>query len=894
MRTPQDLQSFSLSLMLTLYLPFLLFLVSGAPSYTPTEYILLDCGSPSNTTSEDGQHWEGDTTSKFSPSNLQQTSSSFTASGHHTSVTQVPYMTARIFHSQFTYTFPLSAGPKFIRLYFYPATYSDLHISDSFFSVTANSYTLLRNFSAFLTVSASDSQKGSLAKEFCINIWEDKQSLNLTFSPSPNSFAFVNGIEIVSMPDTLYVKDNNPIKLVNQQTEFTLDNNTALENLYRLNVGGQAIRSTGDTGMLRTWNEDNKYIYGKAIGKTPYRQSVKIQYTDETPEYTAPDIVYKTYRTMDRDPRVNLNYNLTWLFQIDSGFSYLVRLHFCETQLEVTRQNQRVFFIFINNQTAEEEADVIEWSGGTGIPVYRDYVVMVMAEPGGTKKKQDLWLELHPNIEDSPTYANAILNGVEIFKLNQSDGSLAGPNPDPAVLPKSPESYPNQLEKRKSKGFSPVPIVIGSVLGGVVAIFLLCFIIFRRVKKKNGNTVSKSLWVPLSYTASKSTKTNSTTLPSDLCRHFSLSELQSATSNFHDSSMIGVGGFGNVYKGYINIDGDSTLVAIKRLNPSSKQGANEFETEIQMLSQLRHLHLVSLIGYCDENGEMILVYDYMARGTLRDHLYKTKNPPLPWKQRLEICIGAARGLHYLHTGAKRMIIHRDVKSTNILLDERWVAKVSDFGLSKMGSGDDSQTHISTVVKGSIGYLDPEYYRRKQLTEKSDVYSFGVVLFEVLCGRPAMIPGLPREQVSLAHWGKYNSQLGTLGRIVDPNLVGQISPECLRKFGEIATSCVRDNGIERRAMGDVVWTLEFALQLQENADKMNGDDGIGVSQIRTNPSGTWASPRREVTTTDDVFSESDGRTMETKSSDTSGIISCEHDYKGRSESVFSEIMNPNGR
>ncbi|KAF8010308.1 hypothetical protein BT93_J1050 [Corymbia citriodora subsp. variegata] len=593
---------------------------------------------------------------------------------------------------------------------------------------------------------------------------------------------------------------------------------------------------------------------------------------------------------MGTDKTLNLGYRLTWSIEVDTNFYYLVRLHFCEFQIEINNSTDRAFEIFINSRLVEGYADVIRWSG-KGVPVYRDYAVFMH---DGQKKRSSLSVALGALTYSDTRYSDAILNGLEIFKINNSDRNLAGSNPDPV-----PDKLPGPpLASKASSNLSKaawIAIVAGGASGFTV-LSLLAFFLYRRRNRAKDSTWSDgtSWWGPVSYEMTESTKTQGSFLPSDLFRHFSLAEIRAATNNFDKVFIIGVGGFGNVYKAYV--DGGATKVAIKRLNQGSQQGLHEFRTEIEMLSQLRHRHLVSLIGFCKDAGEMILVYDYMARGTLSDHLYNTDNPPLPWKQRLQICTGAACGLDYLHTGAKHTIIHRDVKTTNILLDEKWVAKVSDFGLSKVGPASESKTHVSTAVKGTFGYLDPEYYRRQQLTDKSDVYSFGVVLFEVLCARPAVSRTAPMEQISLAEWAQSCCKSGAVEKIVDPHLKGAIAPECLNKFCELAVSCLQDEGAKRPSMNDVVSGLKLALQLQVTAEQ-EVTVRVGVS-ARHDESDHDAAPIRG-NGSDEVFSASDSdgwaAATTTRSNDVCDKSRTSYDsQKLSSGASFSEIMNSKAR
>ncbi|KAL5550404.1 hypothetical protein UlMin_000580 [Ulmus minor] len=347
-------------------------------------------------------------------------------------------------------------------------------------------------------------------------------------------------------------------------------------------------------------------------------------------------------------------------------------------------------------------------------------------------------------------------------------------------------------------------LVLGSIACGAIVLLGTAFIFLKTYPEFQHKVFRKQA-------------IHKATFKNEGVKEFSFTELEAATESFSDSAQIGQGGYGKVYKGIL---ADGTVVAVKRAQQVSLQGEQEFFTEIELLSRLHHRNLVSLIGYCDEGGEQMLVYEFMPNGSLHSLLYGGNRSSLTLAMRLQIALDSAKGILYLHTEADPPIIHRDIKANNILLDSKLTAKVSDFGISRLApvpEGRGAETaHVYTVVKGTPGYLDLEYFLTHKLTEKSDVYSLGVVFLELLTGLPPIFHG--RNIVREVH---IECEAGRMLSILDRS-VGSYNSECVKKFMDLALKCSEYEPRGRPLMFEIVRELENLCEMLPQSDTSISD------------------------------------------------------------------------
>ncbi|KAG8489370.1 hypothetical protein CXB51_017498 [Gossypium anomalum] len=436
-------------------------------------------------------------------------------------------------------------------------------------------------------------------------------------------------------------------------------------------------------------------------------------------------MVYQTARTMGPSLAYNKKHNLSWRLPVGLGFKYMVRLHFCEPQDLINSSGDRTFKTKYGR-----------------VLIFKDYVVFV--------SKEYISIDLHPI--HHLKYYDVILNGIEVFKLNNSDVNLGEPNPKLRVASPPPSDSSNSAGA-KSKKRSLLIACVGCVAGLIAIISLLVCMVVRRQRKG-------ASWLCWWVNQNKGKSTRTSLLPDELCRHFSLDEIKAATNNFHDDLVVGKCGFG---KQAFVLQHAQLLARTSSGDITAKQPCN-----ICVAACLQ--------ATCTSSRDITAAS--CAACTL------TKNITAAW---LEICKGAATGLNYLHTEVRHTVIHRDVKTSNILLDDKFTAKVLDFGLSKEDPKDEM---LITGIKGTHSYMDP----KKAVNTK-----------------------LPESQMSLAHWAKQCIADGTLYKIIDPYLIGKIALECFKVFVKIAESCIADVGTDRPLMNGMMERLGFAIGLQMAAD-----------------------------------------------------------------------------
>ncbi|XP_008449503.2 probable LRR receptor-like serine/threonine-protein kinase At1g07650 isoform X1 [Cucumis melo] len=449
--------------------------------------------------------------------------------------------------------------------------------------------------------------------------------------------------------------------------------------------------------------------------------------------------------------------------------NYTVKLHFAEivfiNDSSFNSLGRRVFDVYIQEKLVLKDFDIEHEAGGTGKPIIKTFTVAVTSH---TLKIHFYWAG----------------RGTTGIPLRGNYGPLISAiSVDPNFTPP------------KNHGKKHYTIIIIGTTAAAFVLLLLVLCIMRRIGWLGGKaSVYKEL--------------RGIDLQTGL---FTIRQIKAATKNFDAANKVGEGGFGAVYKGLLS---DGTIIAVKQLSSKSKQGNREFVNEIGMISALQHPNLVKLYGCCVDGNQLMLIYEYMENNCLSRALFR--NDPgfklkLDWPTRQKICLGIARGLAYLHEESRLKIVHRDIKTSNVLLDKDFNAKISDFGLAKLH--EDDNTHISTRVAGTIGYMAPEYAMRGCLTSKADVYSFGVVALEIVSGKSNTNYRPKEDFVYLLDWASVLQEKGSLLELVDPALGSDYSSEEAMVMLNVALLCTNASPTLRPLMSQVVSMLEGRTPVQ---------------------------------------------------------------------------------
>nr|XP_027126974.1 probable LRR receptor-like serine/threonine-protein kinase At1g56140 isoform X6 [Coffea arabica] len=603
------------------------------------------------------------------------------------------------------------------------------------------------------------------------------QNIDLSYNELSGGFpSWVSGqnLQLNLVANNFTLSDSNssslPSGLNCLQRNFPCNRGVPIYYNFSIRCGGPSIRSAN--GIL--YEADNA-TFGPATYYTTNTQRWAVSNTglpaDASNPYYRSSSSSQFTNTLDSElfqtARMSAGSLRYYGLGLENG-NYTVKLQFAESQILDTKSwmslGRRHFDIYVQGNRVWKDFDIKKEAGGRSFTaVQREFTAYV----------SENYLEVHLFWAGKGTCCVPTQGSYGPFISAIS----AIPDFNPTVS--------NNAPTRKKKSTGSTGLIVGIVVPIGIASFLSVFAVYFFVQRRRRHQAFEEEEF-LGMEARPYT--------------FSYAELRAATNDFHPSNKLGEGGFGPVFKGTLE---DGRVVAVKQLSVASHQGKSQFVAEIATISAVQHRNLVKLYGCCIEGNKRLLVYEYLENKSLDQALFGTNNLHLDWPTRFDICLGVARGLAYLHEESRLRIVHRDVKASNILLDSDLNPKISDFGLAKLY--DDTKTHISTRVAGTIGYLAPEYAMRGHLTEKADVFGFGVVALEIVSGRPNSDSNLEENKIYLLEWAWNLHENDSEIELVDSKLVECDENEVKRVIG-VALLCIQASPALRPSMSRVVAML----------------------------------------------------------------------------------------